>query len=179
MAQQDPILRQAGVLAYRIRRDEIEILLLTSRETGRWLIPKGNIPVKMTPAQAAASEAFEEAGIRGEIDGSLPMGVYTYFKRLPSGQTRLASVEVYLLHVRKQLKKWPEKHERQITWVSAAEAINLVEEPSVVPLLLRLQELQETLCHPAPVPPIDHSLAFRGDPAHERQRSSAVKRSHR
>lgn len=153
MAQQDPILHQAGVLVYRVRHGAVEVLLLTSRETRRWLIPKGNIPGRMTPAQAAEREAFEEAGIKGTLDGSLPMGVYTYFKRLPSGETRPAAVEVYLLRFRKQRKKWPEKCERAITWVSAARAINLIEEPGIVPLLVRLQELEETLCCAAPSPP--------------------------
>jgi 8-oxo-dGTP pyrophosphatase MutT (NUDIX family) len=152
MAQQDPILHQAGVLAYRIRHGAVEVLLLTSRDTGRWLIPKGNIPGRLTPAQAAEREAFEEAGIKGTIDGNLPMGVYTYFKRLPSGEIRPAAVEVYLLRFRRQLKKWPEKYERVIAWVSAAKAINLIEEPGVVPLLVRLQELEETLCCAAATP---------------------------
>lgn len=162
MAQRDLILRQAGVLAYRIRGGEVEVLLLTSRETSRWLIPKGNIPVKMTAAQAAAREAFEEAGIKGTVEGSLPMGVYTYFKRLPSGATRPAIVEVYLLHVQEQLKKWPEKHERKIAWVSATKAIDLIEEPGIVPLLVRLQELEETLCRPAPVPSSRHQPYMQG-----------------
>jgi len=152
MGQADPILHQAGVIAYRVREGAVEVLLLTSRDTGRWLIPKGNIGGGMTPAQAAKREAFEEGGVKGSIEGKLPLGVYTYFKRLPSGESRAAAVEVYLLKVKEQLKKWPEKGERRLAWVSAIKAISLIEEPGVVPLLDRLCELEETLACSLPTP---------------------------
>jgi 8-oxo-dGTP pyrophosphatase MutT (NUDIX family) len=134
----DEPLLQAGVIAYRIRRGEIQVLLLTSRDTGRWIIPKGNIKSGITPSQAAAQEAFEEAGVKGTIVSSTPLGMYTYFKQLRSGEVRAAAVEVFLLQVKKQLKKWPEKGERKLAWVSAKKAVGLIEEPGVVPLLLGL-----------------------------------------
>ena len=136
----DEPLLQAGVIAYRIRRGEIQVLLLTSRDTGRWIIPKGNIKPGTSPAKAAAQEALEEAGVKGTIVSSTPLGMYTYFKQLRSGEVRATAVEVFLLQVKKQLKKWPEKGERQLAWVSAKEAVGLIEEPGVVPLLVRLME---------------------------------------
>jgi hypothetical protein len=66
--------------------------------------------------------------------------MYAYFKQLRSGEVRAAAVEVFLLQVKKQVKKWPEKGERQLAWVSAKEAVGLIEEPGVVPLLIRLIE---------------------------------------
>ena len=132
MIEGDEPLPQAGVIAYRIRRGEVQVLLMTSRDTGRWIIPKGNIKPGTTPSQVAAQEAFEEAGIKGTIVSSTPLGVYTYFKKLGSGEVRAAAVEVFLLQVKKQLKKWPEKGERQLAWVSAKEAVGLIEEPGVV-----------------------------------------------
>jgi 8-oxo-dGTP pyrophosphatase MutT (NUDIX family) len=61
----EAILHQAGALAYRIYGGELQVLLVTSHETHRWIIPKGNIPPGHTPAQAAALEAYEEAGSEG------------------------------------------------------------------------------------------------------------------
>jgi hypothetical protein len=74
-----------------------------------------------------------------------PLGFYTYFKKRESGEHCPTSVEVYLLRVTKQVKKWPEKCERKLTWVPIADAVSLVEELSVVPLLHRLSELESSL----------------------------------
>lgn len=93
----------------------------------------------------ALKEAYEEAGVRGDITGSIPLGRYTYFKRLKSGEARAATVEVYLLRVKKRFKKWPERSERELSWVSLKDAVKLVEEPGVVPLLQRLMEFEGDL----------------------------------
>jgi 8-oxo-dGTP pyrophosphatase MutT (NUDIX family) len=100
---------QAGVIAYRLLDGKIQVLLMTSRDTGRWIIPKGNIDAGATPAKAAEKEAYEEAGVKGTITSLLPPGIYTYFKKLESGETCPATVEVYLLRVKERLKKWPRK----------------------------------------------------------------------
>jgi len=139
----DEPLPQAGVIAYRIRRGEVQVLLMTSRDTGRWIIPKGNIKPGASPSKAAVQEAFEEAGIKGTIVSSTPFGMYTYYKKVGSGEVRAAAVEVFLLQVKEQLKKWPEKGERKLAWVSAKKAVELVEEPGVVPLLHGLTEFED------------------------------------
>jgi uncharacterized protein len=138
------------------------VLLITSRESGRWIIPKGNIAAGSTAAQAAATEAYEEAGVRGRIVGVAPLGLYTYLKRLPSGERRAAAVEVYPLRVDKQLANWPEKGERRLMWLAPAAAARRVEEPGVVPLLAKLMELEQdhTAFDPT-VPPGMHAT----DPA--------------
>jgi len=136
-------LAQAGVIAYRIHHGEVQVLLMTSRDTGRWIIPKGNVKPGSSPSKAAAQEAFEEAGVKGTIVSSTPLGVYTYAKKLGSGEARSATVEVFLLQVKKQVKKWPEKGERKLAWVSAKKAVELVEEPGVVPLLRGLTEFED------------------------------------
>ena len=148
MAATNPILNQAGVIAYRIPDGKVRVLLVTSRDTGRWIIPKGNIKAGEMPCKAAENEAYEEAGVKGIIIGSSPLGMYTYFKKLDSGQARAATVEVYLLRVKDRLKKWPERNERKLSWVSTKEAVALVEEPGIVPLLLRLVELEDDLANP-------------------------------
>ena len=142
------ILHQAGVLAYRILDGKVQVLLMTSRETGRWIIPKGNVNGGSSPAKTAEKEAYEEAGVKGTIASSIPLGFYTYFKRLESGQSRAATVEVYVLRVKQRLRKWPEKGERRLSWVSTKKAVRLVQEPGVVPLLLRLMELESSLIAP-------------------------------
>src|SRR6266850_1145115 len=147
MATTSPILNQAGVIAYRVLDGKVQVLLMTSRDTGRWIIPKGNINGRST-SKAAEKEAYEEAGVRGTITSPIPLGIYTYSKKLASGEARAASVEVYLLQIKEQLKKWPEKGERKLSWVTTKEAVDLVEEPGVVPLLQRLMELEDTLANP-------------------------------
>jgi 8-oxo-dGTP pyrophosphatase MutT (NUDIX family) len=132
---------------YRLSRVST-VLLMTSRDTGRWIVPKGNIKPGVTPCKAAEQEAYEEAGVKGTIISSNPLGMYTYVKKLASGEARVATVEVYLLRVKERLKRWPERSERKLSWVSTKEAIRLVEEPGVVPLLLQLMEFEHDLADP-------------------------------
>jgi 8-oxo-dGTP pyrophosphatase MutT (NUDIX family) len=148
VAATNQILHQAGAIAYRVERGKLEVLLMTSRQTGRWIIPKGNIAPGATPAVAAAREAYEEAGVRGRIDSPIPLGFYNYFKRLASGEARPAAVEVYLLRAEVPLKKWPEKGQRRRSWMSPAKAALLIEEPGAVPLLRRLMEFEAELLGP-------------------------------
>jgi 8-oxo-dGTP pyrophosphatase MutT (NUDIX family) len=143
----NPSLHQAGVIAYRILDGKVQVLLMTSRDSGRWIIPKGNVNGGATPAKAAEKEAYEEAGVKGTIAGSAPLGIYTYLKTLASGETRTATVEVYLLRVKRRLKQWPEKGERKLSWVSTREAVGLIEEPGVVPLLVKVIALEENLAN--------------------------------
>jgi len=153
MITTNPTLQQTGVIAYRIHGKQVRVLLITSRDTGRWIIPKGNINAGATPAKAAEREAYEEAGIRGNISGAIPLGFYTYFKILASGEKCPTTVEVYLMHVAKRLKKWPEQRERKLSWVSLKRAVRLVQEPGVIPLLRRLMEFEADLAKPiAPAP---------------------------
>jgi 8-oxo-dGTP pyrophosphatase MutT (NUDIX family) len=147
-AATDPILHQAGAIAYRTLDGRVEVLLMTSRDSGRWIIPKGNIAAGTTPAETAAQEAYEEAGVKGTIGSSIPLGFYTYFKKMASGEARAAAVEVYLLRVKKCVGKWPERGERKLSWLSPQAAAGLVDEPGVVPLLRRLMELEDDLAKP-------------------------------
>jgi 8-oxo-dGTP pyrophosphatase MutT (NUDIX family) len=134
---------QAGVIAYRDEDGQRQVLLITSRDTRRWIIPKGNIGRGKTASEAAAIEAFEEAGLQGTIGSEIPLGFYTYFKRRRDLTTYPVSVEVYLMQVERQRKKWPEKGKRELSWLSVETAIARIEEPGVVPLLKRLGELPE------------------------------------
>src|SRR5688572_6613863 len=130
------MIRQYGVLAYDFREDgSPHILLITSRETRRWVIPRGNPIAGLSPAQAAAQEAFEEAGVRGEVEDRA-LGSYPYDKRRADGSTVPAEVEVFALRVSEELDRWPEKNQRERRWFTPAEAAEAVEEPELKALLL-------------------------------------------
>lgn len=120
---------QYGALTYRkTKTNGLEILLMTSRETKRWIIPKG-WPIKgMKPCDSAAQEAYEEAGVRGTV-GRRPIGKYTYDKRLePPARVVPCEVQVYALRVRRQEKSWPEIGQRELRWCKADEAITIVDD---------------------------------------------------
>jgi 8-oxo-dGTP pyrophosphatase MutT (NUDIX family) len=138
-------LRQAGAIPYRVVDGKVEVLLITSRRSGRWVIPKGNVAAGSTAIKAAEAEAFEEAGVRGVIEGGTPLGSYTYLKRHASGDMKPAVVEVYLLRTTRQAKKWREKAQRTVAWVSIEQAIARHGEPGLAPLLDRLVEIEPML----------------------------------
>jgi 8-oxo-dGTP pyrophosphatase MutT (NUDIX family) len=112
----------------------LEVMLLTSRETGRWVIPKG-WPIKgLKPHEVAAREAYEEAGLVGSITGKHPVGKYHYEKQLPK-RGLLCEVQVFLLRVDRQLDDWPEKGTRETKWFDMAEAADLVDEGGLAELV--------------------------------------------
>ena len=136
------VLRQAGVIPFRHDPEGLRVLLITSRDTGRWVIPKGGVEKGFTAAQAAVQEASEEAGVKGIIS-EIPLGIFTYSKRLRSGIEKSTTVEVYALQVEKLFKKWPERSERRLEWMSVSKAVKLVQEPAMAQLLLRLEEIED------------------------------------
>lgn len=121
---------QFGAIPYRVVDGRLTFLMITSRRTRRWIFPKGGLIEGLTPAEIAAEEAFEEAGVRGTV-GATPVGHYRSLKSDPAGETWL-SIEMYPLEVDEQLDDWPERGERQRQWVTLAEARNLLSEPDLV-----------------------------------------------
>jgi 8-oxo-dGTP pyrophosphatase MutT (NUDIX family) len=120
---------QFAALPYRAKsKSELEVMLITSRDTGRWIIPKGWPKSGITPHDAAAEEAFEEAGVAGEISEQ-PIGSYSYQKVMKNGNATRCSVQVFALRVTRQHKRWPEKHERKIKWYGPDDAVRFVHEP--------------------------------------------------
>jgi 8-oxo-dGTP pyrophosphatase MutT (NUDIX family) len=129
------------VAAVPLRFDErgaAQMLLVTSRETQRWVIPKGWPMKGRKPCDAAAQEAFEEAGVIGKIEKK-PIGRYAYFKRRAI-TFDLCEVEVFVLVVEKQAQAWPEQAQRRANWYAIEEAAKLVDEPGLVAVLLGLAE---------------------------------------
>jgi 8-oxo-dGTP pyrophosphatase MutT (NUDIX family) len=128
---------QVAALPLRLDEYGIEhVLLLTSRETKRWVIPKGWPMKGRKPCEAAAREALEEAGLIGQ-PSKKPIGTFSYFKRR-AAHFDICRVDVYLLKVEKQLKNWREKDQREIRWCSLNEAAELVQEPGLSALFRRL-----------------------------------------
>ena len=119
-----PRYKQVAVLPYRKHGKGIDVLLITSRETKRWVIPKGWPMDGMKDWDAAATEAFEEAGVEGEV-GKKSIGTYHYVKRKKSGDLDV-EVTVYPFEVKTELRIWPEKAERKRRWFSAEAAAAVV-----------------------------------------------------
>lgn len=134
----DQPVRQIAALPYRTLGRGIDapvsILLVTSRETRRWVIPKGNLDGGMTPHLAAAREAEEEAGVRGSVCPT-PLGAYRYRKRRKNGASLMFDVEVFPLSVTEELPAWKEAGERERRWCGLVEAANLVEESDLADLI--------------------------------------------
>lgn len=130
--------RQFGAIPWRTGADGIEFLLITSRRTGRWIFPKGGRMAWLSPSASAAQEAFEEAGVEGDIS-TRPAGVYRSLKRRNTGDTEI-EVEMFPLQVRIELDDWPEKDQRRRRWASLADACILLSEPDLVPMIRTLAE---------------------------------------
>jgi 8-oxo-dGTP pyrophosphatase MutT (NUDIX family) len=137
---------QFGALPFQIAPDGLRVLLLTSRETRRWVIPKG-WPIRgLKPREVAAREAFEEAGLIGRIAGKRSIGSYHYRKLLKERREMLCRVKVFLLSVHHQVDEWPEKEQREWCWVEPIKAAQMVEEGGLAeiirgafPLIRRLE----------------------------------------
>jgi 8-oxo-dGTP pyrophosphatase MutT (NUDIX family) len=128
---------QIAALPYRIEKNKTWILLVTSRGTGRWVLPKGWIEASdPDPAEAAAREALEEAGVIGDVH-KLSTGIYTYFKLLEGGASVLCGVRVYPLLVKRQLKSFKEAGQRVLEWFSVEDAADAVKEPELSALILK------------------------------------------
>jgi uncharacterized protein Yka (UPF0111/DUF47 family)/8-oxo-dGTP pyrophosphatase MutT (NUDIX family) len=137
------LITQYGVLPYRVDAEgKLEILLITSRERRRWVVPKGNPIPFMLNYESAAREAFEEAGVEGPISTE-PIGAYRYQKRRRIGGAAAAMVNLYPLRVTRQAEAWPERGQRERRWFAAAEAAAAVEEAELAVIILSFSESRE------------------------------------
>lgn len=128
---------QVAALPFRQRRGRIGVLLVTSRETKRWVIPKGWPMEGRTDYNAAKIEAFEEAGAEGRIS-TTSIGTFDYSKRLKNGACKACRVAVFPLNVSGLARKWPEQNERQRRWFSTKDAAALVAEEQLRAIILAL-----------------------------------------
>jgi 8-oxo-dGTP pyrophosphatase MutT (NUDIX family) len=129
---------QYAALPWRLG-EGVEILLATSRDTRRWVIPKGWPMKGRSPHGAAAVEAEEEAGLVGKIEKK-KFGSFHYRKRLKNGAALLCRVDVFPMRVTRQRKSWPEMHQRVTQWYPWATAAEQVAEPELKSLILAFGE---------------------------------------
>lgn len=137
MMRKRKVRTQYAALPFSVRDDNILVMLVTSRETKRWIIPKGWPEKRILPHAVAAREAYEEAGLVGKVE-ERPFATFRYEKRLKSGRTATCEVETYLFEVERELDEWPEKDERERRWMSPDEAALLVTEDGLIAILRSL-----------------------------------------
>ncbi len=122
-----------------MHRGQVQVLLITSRETGRWVIPKGWPHDGLTGAGSALAEAWEEAGVEGGVCEA-PLGIYSYDKVLKPGLTQPIIVTVFALRVARLRAKFPERGERRRKWFDATRAARKVAEPELRVLLAAIAD---------------------------------------
>jgi 8-oxo-dGTP pyrophosphatase MutT (NUDIX family) len=131
--------RQYGALPFRPGADgDIRIMLVTSRGAGRWIVPKGWPIANLRPREVAAREAYEEAGLVGEMLGKA-VGCFTYEKSA-GGHALRCEVKVFAMRIYHQLPDWPERAERETRWFAPEAAAAAVEQAALASLLLALPE---------------------------------------
>jgi 8-oxo-dGTP pyrophosphatase MutT (NUDIX family) len=130
-----PGMRQSGALPYSLVDGRVVFLLITSRRTGRWIFPKGDIEPGMNPWESAAVEAMEEAGVSGEIAVE-PIGSYRSSASMDGSS--LVDVDLYPLKVESQLDVWKEMDQRLRHWAVLPEARRLLNDPALSRLAVKL-----------------------------------------
>ncbi|WP_120633413.1 NUDIX hydrolase [Ruegeria sp. EL01] len=129
-----PVLPQSAALCYRIERGRTEVLLITTRRSRRWIIPKGWLISGLTTAETAAQEAWEEAGVRGKCNPD-KLGQFTYLKQRPDQGMAMCVVDVFPIYVRSLASSYPEKAERSRKWCSPKKAASKVQSSDLAEVL--------------------------------------------
>lgn len=133
-ARKGDIRSQCAALCYRVRKKRPQILMITSRGMGRWIVPKGWPMQGKTPAQSAVIEAWEEAGVQGRSDGRC-LGVYSYVKDLEGTREVPCIAMVFAVEVTELSARFPEAGQRERKWMSRKKAAKLVDEPELARLI--------------------------------------------
>ncbi|SLN17956.1 NUDIX domain protein [Roseivivax jejudonensis] len=123
------------------RKGRLQVLMVTSRDTGRWVMPKGWEMDGKKPWAAAAIEALEEAGVRGHIAREA-IGTYTYGKVLDDGSVQPCRVQLFPMIADKLKRRWKERKQRKRRWFSIRSAAKRVDEPTLAELLRSLEDGQ-------------------------------------
>ncbi len=135
--------RQYAALPWRFT-SQVEVLLASSRDTRRWVIPKGWPMKGRKPHATAALEALQEAGLLGKIEKT-SIGVFHYYKRLKNGAAVMCKVDVFPMRVLRQRKNWPEKGQRVTRWFPYAAAAEQVVEEELADLIVAFGDIQSTI----------------------------------
>jgi 8-oxo-dGTP pyrophosphatase MutT (NUDIX family) len=132
-------LLQVAALPWRRHGGHVEICMVTSRGTGRWILPKGWPEKKLSHSEAAAIEAWEEAGLKGSIAAEA-CGSYLTAKAMRDGLELAVRMNVYLMPEPRQRDKFPEAGERDVAWLPLEDAIELANETGLKDLLRELDD---------------------------------------
>ena len=134
-AHKSDVRTQFAALCFRMVKEKPEILLITSRRSGRWIIPKGWPIDGETPAQVALTEAWEEAGVRGKVHERC-LGLYSYHKMLGPERGVPCVAMVYAVRVKSLVASFPEASQRKRKWLRPKKAAALVSEPELAHIIL-------------------------------------------
>tara|TARA_R110002124_G_scaffold63350_8_gene172957 strand:- start:861 stop:1334 length:474 start_codon:yes stop_codon:yes gene_type:complete len=135
---------QVAALPWRLLDDAPQVMLVTSRRSRRWLLPKGWQIEGKDLAQSALTEAFEEAGVLGTIS-SQPIGSYRYLKQFDNGHSIPSQALVFGLAVTQELTDWPEIRQRSRAWFSLEDAAAQVQAPGLAQMLRQLGLMERQL----------------------------------
>ena len=125
---------QFAALCWRVQDGKVQVLMITSRGTRRWILPKGWAMEGLTPAEAVAVEAWEEAGVTGKVVDRC-LGIYSYEKELQGDQSFPCIAMVYPIKVKELARKYPEANQRRRKWMSPKKAAEKVAEPELAQIL--------------------------------------------
>ena len=125
---------QFAALCFRVHKDRTEVLMITSRRSGRWIVPKGWPMPGKTPAQAAITEAWEEAGVHGKVYDQC-LGIFSYHKAFDEDDGAPCLAMVYPVKVRSLATKFPEAGQRRRKWMPLKKAAEKVAEPELAQIL--------------------------------------------
>jgi hypothetical protein len=135
--------KQFGAVPFRMRKGRIEVMLVTSRDGRRWLVPKG-WPMKRGPRYTAKTEAYQESGVRGKLRRK-PLGTMSYRKKV-GGRVLKMHLSLYPLVVKKQVRRFPERKQRTIRWFSLKGAVKRCDNPSLARLLGKIKKVAGSSC---------------------------------
>jgi 8-oxo-dGTP pyrophosphatase MutT (NUDIX family) len=139
---------QYAALPWRRAKGTVELLLITTTSTRSWIVPKGWPVEGLSPSECAAQEAFEEAGIEGDVTSEL-LGSFRRHKERKSGEVLLCTVYVFPMEVTRQHESWPEKNIRQARWCSVGEALARIKDPGLRRLIVKFVKLPRQLAKTA------------------------------
>jgi 8-oxo-dGTP pyrophosphatase MutT (NUDIX family) len=132
------IIKQSGVIAYGDYEGELSVILVTSMDGRRWVLPKGHIEPHLSANESAEKEAFEEGGIEGVVS-NVAIGFYDYFKQSNKNST-VYRVSLFPMKILRLLKDWPEANLRTRQWMTIRQAIDAVKEKDAQLLLKKFGE---------------------------------------
>ncbi|MFT3688157.1 NUDIX hydrolase [Paenirhodobacter sp.] len=139
---------QFAALCMRRKAGRMQVLMITSRDTGRWVLPKGWAKDGHSQGESALAEAWEEAGVVGRLTGPA-IGTYVSQKMLVANEPMPCRIEVHPVHVDKLLAKFPEKGQRRRRWMTIKRAVKSVAEPELAALLRGLRTRTDLHSGPA------------------------------